>query len=219
LNKENRPLLTTIPTIKHLSNTELFTATEKGIKIIDTRNKTEFTEGFIPGSINIQNNNSFATWAGWLLSYEAPFILVAKQGHVEELTRKLMRIGLDNIYGFISDVQDWEMGGGTLEKGVNIDFQAFSDALKSNNLEVVDLRGASEFNSGHIPGAQNIFVGTLESNLDKISKNKNVVIHCQGGDRAAIGFSLLRRNGFSNIQNYSGGINEWIAQGNELELN
>jgi len=215
----DRPLLTEVPALKHLTNGELFAAVEKGIKLIDTRNKTDFALGFIPGSINIQGNNSFSTWAGWLLSYEEPFILIAKEDTLDDLTRKLMRIGLDNIYGFIPDISPWEKGGGTLETAEKLTAEQLNEALVNNNLQVIDLRGATEYKSGHIKGASHVFVGTITQNLDKISREKNVVVHCQGGDRAAIGYSLLRKNGFNNVRTFEGGINEWVASGKELEMN
>jgi hydroxyacylglutathione hydrolase len=81
---------------------------------------------------------------------------------------------------------------------------------------VVDLRGATEYQSGHIQGADHIFVGTLPDNLDKIRKDKKVVIHCQGGDRATIGYSLLAREGYKNILNFSEGMNKWLAEGNQV---
>jgi hydroxyacylglutathione hydrolase len=84
------------------------------------------------------------------------------------------------------------------------------------DVQIVDLRGVSEYNSGHIANADNVFVGTLPQNLDKISKDKKVLIHCQGGDRAAIAYSILVKNGFNNIANYSGGINEWVNKGEPL---
>jgi len=78
------------------------------------------------------------------------------------------------------------------------------------------LRGVAEFNTSHIPGAENVFVGTIEQNLDKISKDRRVVIHCQGGDRAAIAYSILAKHGYNNVLNYSGGMNEWIKEGNSF---
>jgi hydroxyacylglutathione hydrolase len=66
------------------------------------------------------------------------------------------------------------------------------DTVKVNkDAEIIDIRGVAEFNSGHIAGAKNVFIGTLLQNLDKVPKDKPVIIHCQGGDRAAIGYSLL----------------------------
>ena len=76
--------------------------------------------------------------------------------------------------------------------------------------------GAAEYKSGHIEGADHVFVGTLLNNLDKISQDKEVVVFCQGGDRATIGYSLLASKGFQNIKNYSPSMNEWVSMGNPV---
>lgn len=218
LNKVNRPLLTEVPALKQLSYDELAQALEGDVPVVDTRNKTLFAEGFIPGTINIQGNNAFATWAGWFLQYNQPFVLIAEPETHDDLVRKLMRIGLDNIMGYVPNVQIWEAHGKSLEKANLISLQEFEQALVNNNLQVVDLRGETEYNSGHIKGANHVFIGTLDNNLDKVKLDKNVVIHCQGGDRASIGYSLLRKKGFTNVKNYVGGINEWTGAGNSLEF-
>ena len=214
LNKVDRPLLTSVPTLQLLSNEDLKAAMAKGIKIIDTRNKTDFAAGHIPGSINIQGNNSFATWAGWFLSYDEPFILLADPATHDDLVRKLMRIGLDNIMGFIPSTEAFVAAGGELNKTNIIDINTLKAKLNDSNVQVVDLRGATEYKSGHIAGADHVFVGTLPKNLDKVSREKQVIVLCQGGDRATIGYSLLENAGYSNILNYSPSMNEWIAQGN-----
>lgn len=205
LNKEDRPLLIEVPKHAKLSKAEFLDAYEKGIKVIDTRNKADFAQGFIPGSINIQGNNSFATWCGWMLNYDEQFILVADESQMDDLTRKLMRIGLDNIYGFVDNVNDF---GFELEKADVIDIDEFKTYLGKPNVQVLDVRGAAEYETGHVEGAENLFVGTLKDNLDKIDKNKQVVIHCQSGDRAAIAASLLHKNGVK-VKNFLGGMAEW----------
>ena len=216
LNKVNRPLLTAVPALKELDGDELKASLEKGYKLIDTRGKAAFAAGHIPGSINIQGNNSFNTWAGWFLDYETPFILLADPAALDDLTRKLMRIGLDNIHGYIPSVNTWEKTGGTLEKASVISLDEFKDLYQHNGIQVVDLRGATEYRSGHIRGADHVFLGTMLGNLDKISKDKKVVIHCQGGDRATIGYSLLAREGYKNVLNFSEGMNKWIKEGNPV---
>lgn len=216
LNKVDRPLLTAVPKLKQLSATELKDAMAKGIKLIDTRVKTEFAAGFIPNSIHIEGNNSFATWAGWFLNYEEQFILLADESQLDDLTRKLMRIGLDNIFGYIPSTKSWLETGGSLEKANVISLTEFKPLLTEKDLEIIDVRNATEYNAGHIAGAKNIFVGTIQDNLDKISKDKKVVIHCQSGARAAIAYSLLAKNGFKNVLNYSGGMSEWINEGNPI---
>jgi hydroxyacylglutathione hydrolase len=202
-----------VPKIKKLSAKELKEAMEKGIKLIDARNKTDFAAGFIPGSINIQGNNSFATWAGWFLKYDEPFMLLAGEEQLNDLTRKLMRIGLDNIYGYIPSVSAWTETAGTLQKANVISLSEAKQLIENNGVQVIDIRGASEYNAGHIAKAENVFVGTLPDNLDKISKDKKVIIHCQSGDRTAIGYSILAKNGYTNVMNFSGGITEWVNKG------
>jgi hydroxyacylglutathione hydrolase len=213
LNKVDRPLLTEVPTIKEMTAAELKAAMDKGVKLIDTRNKQDFEKGFIPGSINIQGNNSFATWMGWFVTYNEPFILLAAPSQMDDLTRKLMRIGLDNIHGFVDAAKINELANGTLSTSTMV---SIADVKANTTAQVIDLRGAAEFNAGHIAGATNVFVGTLLQNLAKVPKDKPVIIHCQGGDRAAIGYSLLVKEGYTNVSNYSPGINEWIKEGQPL---
>jgi hydroxyacylglutathione hydrolase len=216
LNKSDRPLLTDIPKPKRLTLTELKTALGKGIKVIDTRSKVDFAKAFIPGTINIQGTNSFSTWMGWFVSYDEPFILIAPEPKLDDLVRKLMRIGLDNIYGYVDNISDWEKSGETLSKTQAISLEEFKGILQNNHTQVVDLRGETEYKSGHIKGTQNIFIGTLEKSLDKIKRDQPVVLHCQSGDRTTIGYSILKKHGFKNIKNFSGGISEWVNEGNPV---
>lgn len=213
LNKVNRPLLTEVPKLKKLSIEEVNSHMANGVKLLDARPKTEFAAGFIPGSLNIQGNNSFATWAGWFLTYEEPFMILADESMLEDLTRKLMRIGLDNIAGYLPSVDEYTQAGGTLEKVNLVELAEAKVLANDSTVQVVDLRGVAEFNAGHIKDADNVFVGTLPNNLDKISKDKKVMIHCQGGDRASIAYSILAKNGFKNMVNYSAGMNEWVNAG------
>ena len=153
---------------------------------------------------------------GCFISYDEPFILIAEESALDDLTRKLMRIGLDNITGYVEGIQEWVDAGGKLEKQEIISTQDVQNILKSNHTQIVDLRGASEYKTGHIKGTENLFVGTLEKNIDKIRKDQQVIIHCQAGDRASIAYSLLAKHGFKNVKNYSGGMNEWVKAGNPV---
>jgi hydroxyacylglutathione hydrolase len=123
---------------------------------VDTRHKNKVAQGFIPGSINIQGNNAFANWAGWLLNYEEQFMLVAEPEQMEDLTRKLMRIGLDNIYGFVSDVDGL---GIELEKMNNITRAQLISMRELQDIQILDVRGLKEYQAGHIDGATQISWG------------------------------------------------------------
>ncbi|UPK67021.1 MBL fold metallo-hydrolase [Chitinophaga filiformis] len=216
LNKADRPLLLKVPTLQALEKDELQAALNKGYKLIDTRDKTTFAAGYIPGSINVQHNNSFNTWAGWFLDYQTPFIILADPSELDEITRKLMRIGLDNIYGYIPSVKVWEDAGGKLEKEQVISLDEFKDLYQHDAIQLIDLRGATEYKAGHIKGADHVFVGSLPENMNRISKDRKVVIHCQSGDRATIGYSLLAGKGYRNVLNFSEGMNKWLQEENPV---
>ncbi len=213
LNKVDRPLVTSVPKVKKLTGEEVKTAMSHGVKLIDARNKVDFAAGFIPDSINIQGNDAFATWMGWFIDYQESFMVVASDDQIEDLTRKLMRIGLDNVLGYISDVNSVSV---ELQKADIIKIDDFKTYLNRDDVQVIDLRNSAEYKAGHIEGVPQFFIGTLPQNLDKISKEKPLVVHCQSGDRATIGYSLLKKFGFKNVKNFSGSMNEWVKLGNPV---
>ncbi|MCS6990294.1 MAG: rhodanese-like domain-containing protein [Chitinophagales bacterium] len=212
LNKINRPLLTEVPKLKDVSD-QLMDLLRQGITLVDTRDKTEFAKGFIPGSINIQGNNSFNTWAGWFLSYDKPFILLAPEDRHDDLVRKLMRIGLDNVLGYVPSTHPYTQAGGKLQQVSLITAEELHHLQQANHIQIIDLRSAVEYKSGHIAGAEHLFVGDLPLRFNQVSRNRPVIIHCQAGDRATIGYSLLAAHGFTNVRNFSGGIQEWTTKG------
>lgn len=211
LNKVDRKLLTEVPKIKNLGKADFDKIIAEGLKVIDTRAWQDFAAGFLKGTLSITNNNSFSSWMGWYLTYEENFVLIAEDAQIDDLTRKLMRIGLDNLIGYITPSQLAEFEGGNLSTFEPISKEVVKAALEKGDTQIVDVRGAAEFKKGQIKGAENHFVGKLDKNLGKISKDKPVIIHCQSGARAAIAYSVLTANGFDNIQNYSGGWADWSA--------
>lgn len=214
LNKVDRPLLVEVPELPKLSPGDFTNQYRQGVPVIDTRNKIVFDNGFLKGALNLQNNKSLSTWAGWMVDYGKPFIVIAPDTETEEITRKLMRIGLDDLKGAITDIQELNI---PLKKSDNVDIDYVKSKSGSPEVQLVDLRSASEFDDGHIPGAENIFVGTLSLNLDKISKDKEVIVYCQTGDRAAIAYSLLVKSGFTNIKKYPGSMSDWLAHNETVE--
>lgn len=215
LNKEPRPILPDgkVPTLRRLSSDEIERMRSEGVLIVDTRDKVAFAGGHIPGSVNIQNNNSFSTWAGWIIPYDKPFALVVSPDHVEEVVRKLIRIGLDHASGYLADVAEWAVGGRELAVLPQMTVHELAEHLRSGDVAVLDVRNQSEFDAGHIEGALHIFAGYLEQNLDRIPRDRTVAVHCAGGDRSSIATSLLHRYNFRNAVNVTGGVNAWIAAG------
>lgn len=213
LNKVDRPLLIEVPKHPVLTPDAFRRAQQKGLLIIDTRDKDEVARGYLPGSLHFEGVKSFSTWMGSLIDYQQQLVLIADEEDREELTRKLMRIGMDNIYGFVTDVHGL---GGALEKTPLVDIDALKTLKDRDKVQLVDVRMIGEFGAGHIPGAENIPLSSLEANLDKVSRDKPVIVHCQTGVRAAMAYSILKKNGFDNVSTYFGGMQEWLAEENEV---
>jgi hydroxyacylglutathione hydrolase len=215
LNKVGPKVLGSIPDPARLSVAKFKEAFTADYQIVDTRDKLSFSGGHISGSLNIQDNNSFSTWAGWILDYKKPIILIARERRVDALKRALIRIGIDNLEGYVSDVDKLEAAGLNLE----ILNQISVDELKVDISEykIIDVRSYNEYDISHISGAMNIHTGYLEINLDKISDGEKIVLYCTSGDRSAIAASYLLKLGYRNIYNLSGGINAWIHAGCQSE--
>lgn len=215
LNKVGPKVLGSIPRPGRLSIQQFEQMIGYGVKIIDTRDKISFAGGHFPNSINIQDNSAFSTWAGWILDYENPYLLIARDERIEDLTKALVRIGLDNIIGYVNDIDKISNAGYEL-KTLN---QITVHELKQNldDYFVLDVRGYSEYNASHIPGAENIFAGYIVNNLAQLPSDKQIVVHCAGGDRSAIAASVLLSAGFNNVVNLTCGFNGWKQAGYRVE--
>lgn len=211
LNKTGPNVLGTVPHPGRLSIGQFENALKNNITIVDTRDKLSFAGGHIPGSINIQDNSSFSTWAGWLLEYDKPFILVARDSRIEALTKALIRIGLDSISGYINDIDKIANAGHEMEIIQQIDVHSLHK--DSSNYFLLDVRAASEYESGSIEGAVNIHAGYIQERFNELPKDKKIAVYCAGGDRSAIASSLLRLKGMENIYNVTGGMNAWKMAG------
>ncbi len=206
LNKVNRPLLVEVPEHPTLSLEEA--QQHQPVTLIDTRHKNEFAKGHIKGSINIQNNKALANWAGWMIGYDENLVIIADEGAQEEITRKLMRIGMDNIKAFVTDLSGEELVPTKLLEADEVESKK-----DQGDTVLLDVRSRSEFKNAHIPGAEHRFIGSLRKQLPNDLKDKDIIIQCQSGDRATIAYSYLEKNGFENLYNYAGSFLDWKAKG------
>jgi len=214
LNKVGPNILGSIPQPGIFSLHQFDKAVKDNVRIIDTRDKLAFAGGHFPGSINIQDNSAFSTWAGWILSYDEPFLLVARDSRIEALTKALIRIGLDNIIGYVNDMNKIANSGYEMATTKQITVQQLKD--KNEDYFFLDVRGYSEYNSGHIKGSLNIHAGYLKDKINVVPNDKKVIVHCAGGDRSAIAASVLQQKGFDNIYNLTCGMNGWKQAGLEI---
>ena len=212
LNRDGPPLLNNgLPTPPPLDARGLDSALQAQTLVIDTRPATSFARGHIPGTINIPHNKSFTNWAGWLIPYDRDFaIIVSDAVNPNDVAKDLALIGLDRLQGYFKE--DALHGRADLQHYDSIrtaDIEAAGDAL------IVDVRAKSEYDAGHIPGAINIPLGHLKDRSSELPRDKKLVVHCQGGGRAAIATSVLQSEGFADVTNVQGGYGEWLKIGRQ----
>jgi len=215
LNKTGPKILGSIEHPVKLNSEAFQNLLNDDIQVVDSRDKLSFAGGHISGSINIQDNNSFSTWAGWMLDYEKPIVLITPDHRADFLQRALIRIGMDNLLGYVSDIERLEASGIKMETLNQIDPEELNNTF--SDYKIIDVRSYTEFNLGHIPNSFNLHTGYLEKHLNEISFDENLVVYCASGDRSAIAASYLLKMGYKNVFNLSGGINSWAHSGFELE--
>jgi hydroxyacylglutathione hydrolase len=195
---------------------EIEAAITLGQPIVDVRPTEQYASSHIPGTINIAYEKGFVTWAGWLLPYDRPFHLIADPDQVDELSHELRMIGLDTLESYwpIGVVGEWVSAGnelGTIQQ-VTVDELENMDAY-----QVIDVRGATEFANGHIPGSQNVPVGYVQENLHDMPSDRPLVFQCQTGRRSSIAASVAAAEGRTHIYNLVGGFSAWEQAQNPVE--
>lgn len=76
------------------------------------------------------------------------------------------------------------------------------------DFQLIDVREPAEYEAANIGGIL-IPLQTIPQHMDKISKDKPVIIMCRSGKRSASAINFLEDNGFTNLANLTGGILDW----------
>jgi len=177
--------------------------------VLDTRKSPAFVEGFIPGSVAIGLDGRFAEWAGSLLPFDKPIILVTAPGEEKESVVRLARVGFDKMRGFLEGgFPAWQKSGEPIDMIIDVEPDELAmDLPFDDNLIVLDVRRETEFADGHIKGAINIPLNDLvdPGSMANLEERHNIYVHCGGGYRSIIAASLLKRQGIHNLRNVTGG--------------
>jgi len=177
--------------------------------VLDTRHATKFTEGFIPGSIFVGLEGRFAEWAGTVLPFDKPILLVTDAGKEEESVIRLSRVGFDKMAGYLDGgFETWQNAGEKTDLIIDVEAdELMMDIPHDPNLMIVDVRRETEFADGHLEHALNLPLHEMTdvAQLAQFEDNQNLYVHCAGGYRSVIAASLLKREGIHNLRNVLGG--------------
>ncbi len=229
INRAGPPVLLGVPDCSPVDVAAVVNAAETGAVVVDARSATEFAEAHIPNSINIPMTDSFGTYAGWLIEFKTPLILIlpenpdtANEIAVEAMTH-LLRIGWDEVVGYLDGgVEAWieserpatQSAVGTVDE-LHDAFEAEGEI--GSGYFILDVRQESEWAEGHVAGSSHFHLGDFHDRLPDIPAEAEVWTICASGERAAIAASLIERTGHRARAVIGGGVTSWAAKGYPLE--
>ncbi len=192
--------------------------------VFDLRDVRSFARGHVPGSINLSSLQQLSNHAGWLAPYDKNLVLITEPGHVEEATRRLVRIGLDDIVGFVpaSRIRSYAPKGLKSYPVVPDPDRAF-EMSKREDARVLDVRSKSEREKGYIPESKHTYYGRIGQMVAEAKERgdthagETIIVHCEAGTRAAIAASYLDAHDYGDVVLYTGGFQGWKKTGHPVE--
>ena len=155
---------------------------EQGGAVLDVRPAQAFASEHIPCAYGIAVEAPLITWAGWLIPFGTPLVLVS-DGRAERqaAVRQLIRIGYDDLRGYLEGgLAAWRQAGLLLERIQLIDVGALRRQLGQGKAPIVlDVRQDAEWVGGHFPGAVHIENGRLPYDDLPLPLEGPIAIHCQ----------------------------------------
>ena len=215
LNSEERPTLdeALAREMNPLTLDAVLALKANGAQILDTRDPDEFGAAHLAGSTNIGLGGQYATWAGTMLDRKHPIVIIAAPGREPESAVRLGRIGFDHVAGYLQNgLHSLESRPELIAKTERLSAPFAAELLSSNQPPlVVDVRAPREREQKHIGGSLSIPLNRLAENLERLPKNRSLLVYCAGGYRSSIAASLLRGSGFDSVSEIAGGIAAWEA--------
>ena len=206
-NRRGPAVVASAPALAPLTTARVRAIQNEGGQVIDVRPVADYAAGHIPGSLAIPLREAFVTWLGWLVPDPATaLVIVAAPGQaLDEVTWQALKIGYENLAGALEGgMAAWEAAGQPV---------AVTPLLAPGQVDpadVIDVRQASEYAAGHLPGARNIELGSLAGQAATI-QDRPVVVMCGHGERAATAASVLERAGHTAVAILPGGPQQWAA--------
>lgn len=212
-NRSGAAPLEDLPPAPALSPSEVAELQAAGVILLDVRPAQDFAAAHIPGSIHVALSGQFASWAARVLGVDARIILIAEDDSaVAEARMRLARVGSENIAGTLSgSVPAWFQSGRPVESTTQISATDLAETIHDPGTEtIVDVREASEYAEGAIPGALSIPLPELRDRLAELDPAHTTIVHCKGGYRSSCAASILQAAGFPQVVNLTGGYDAWL---------
>ena len=211
LNLQGPPVIGSLPAVPALAPYE-FAAQSTDAQVLDTRMNTNFGAAHVPGALSIWEG-SVSSFAGWFVTYNTPVFLVTETNDATQVVRYLMRMGYDNVAGFLAGgMHAWHKAGLTSESIKTITVQDLCRQLDLGEEPwILDVRSQEEVEQNEIPTAHHVHLTQLPQKMDDVLQGQRIYIFCGSGLRSMTAASLLQRAGYDDLTVVLGGLAGWSS--------
>jgi hydroxyacylglutathione hydrolase len=220
VNRKGPRMLGGLPLPEPLAPRKAANVVEEGAAVIDIRKPREFAAGHLPNSYGLPLVSPLIVWAGWVVPFGSPLLLVADAPSVrEEAVRQLIRIGYDDLRGYLDGgIAAWHAAGLPTARTRMIDIGELHAWTRGSDAPtILDVRSDAEWRMGHLPQAVHIEAGRIGAEAEeRVPRNRPVVVHCSAANRATVGVSLLERSGYRDLVLLDTGFGAWKDAGYEV---
>jgi hydroxyacylglutathione hydrolase len=193
-----------------------------GAIAVDTRPTVQFAAAHVPGSIHIGLAGQYASWAARLLGLDQRILLIAEDPErVRESQRRLARVGIEKVEAYLDGgISSWLKSNRALDAMRQMSVHELATLLdrQQSHITVLDVRESKEVEAGAIVNSIRIPLEQLPARTAELDPSRLIVVHCQSAYRSSIATSILRRSGFREIANLTGGYDAWKAAGSRSSI-
>jgi hydroxyacylglutathione hydrolase len=199
INRAGPAPLSEVSAPQPLTADEVAQRSDAGHWIVDARWRVPFARAHIPGSLNVELADSFGSYVGWLVPFNAPMALVLPEPEeeaLEEAVTQLLRIGYERVGGYLQGgIDAWQATARPVGSYPVAGLDELCRAYRAGKPHILDVRQQVEWNKGSIPGSQHLFVGDLPEKIDQVERDGEVWAICASGHRSSIAASILDQAG------------------------
>jgi rhodanese-related sulfurtransferase/glyoxylase-like metal-dependent hydrolase (beta-lactamase superfamily II) len=199
-----------------LSSQEVEQMVQRGAWLLDVREAGLFAEGHVPDSINIPIRGRFETWAGTMIPWGTPFVIIGSEEEAMEARFRLSRIGYDRPAGYLKGgVPAWRNDAGPVKTVMMVKPRELNKQIQQGTAPVlVDVRLPKEWMGLRIADKMlNMPINALHLEAMRLDPAMPVMTICNSAYRSSMGASVLLKAGFKDVRNLEGGSQAWIEEG------
>jgi rhodanese-related sulfurtransferase len=179
--------------------------------VLDLRDAASYSEGHVPGSINIAVRGRFENWVGTIVPWGSKVILVGSPEELKEGILRLQRIGYS---ADVLPIDAWKNAKLPVNTNPPINPQELYKLMEAGESPlIVDVRLPNEWMALRIGTVLNLPLNRLADLSAKLDPEKPVILVCNSAYRSSLAVGIVERKGFKQARSLEGGSQAWIDAG------